>query len=631
MAGLIGQHLGNYRLVRLLGRGGFAEVYLGEHIHLGAQAAIKVLHTHLVSDDVENFRTEARTIVRLVHPHIVRVLDFDVKDGVPFLVMDYAPNGSLREHHPRGTRLALPLVVSYVKQVAEALQYAHDQRLVHRDVKPDNMLLGRRNEVVLSDFGIATIAHRTSSQSVQVMAGTIPYMAPEQIQGKPRLASDQYALGIVVYEWLSGDRPFQGSFTEIASQHVLAPPPPLAEKIATISPEVEQVVLTALAKDPHQRFGSVHAFATALEQANLPKPDELHQSEVIWSGRGGVDLSGSTEQVSEWPLRVHEEGKQTSGQVLQSEEASVAVPAGTATPASSKPDTVSVLDAPSTSPSQPTPLLARLEKLLEVRKDRRTLMDFLLPAPTSPRGRLLYNAVLIVGFSAFFMICTHLYIIFSAPIAGFAPGAWALLDILGVLVTGAMLGKRRSTIAILLYVVAGAVGLPVLPGVSLAPSYSDYTPITFIPGILDFTSRGDLSSRLHDIYLSYLYDAGFLSSPTHILLFVLHFLSYPIAAFVIGLLCERRLDRRFRTSALAIVPGFLIMSITGLYLLRGVGIATPCCQFIAVIFLYNVFISAGWLMPYTWVLLLYLPQVVIPVLLFPFLWRLPFVKRRMAA
>src|SRR5215472_8514161 len=197
-----GQQLGNYRLLRLLGEGGFAEVYLGEHIHLGTQAAIKVLHTQLTSDDVDKFRTEARTIARLIHPHIVRVLDFGVEGKTPFLFMDYAPNGTLRQHHPKGTLLSLDLIVSYVKQVADALQYAHDEKLIHRDVKPENILLGRRNDILLSDFGIALVAQSSRYQSAQEMAGTMAYMAPEQIQGHPRLASDQYSLGIVVYEWL---------------------------------------------------------------------------------------------------------------------------------------------------------------------------------------------------------------------------------------------------------------------------------------------------------------------------------------------------------------------------------------------------------------------------------------------
>src|SRR2546430_2925198 len=220
MADRVGQQLGNYRLIRLLGRGGFAEVYLGQHLRLNMQAAIKVLHTQLADDDVENFHREAETIASLVHAHIVRVLDFDVKDGVPFIIMDYAPNGSLRQRHPKGTRLPLDTVVNYTKQVAEALQYAHEKKLIHRDIKPENMLLGRNNEVLLSDFGIAIITQSSRYQVTQEAAGTITYMAPEQIQGKPRLASDQYALGVVVYEWISGDRPFLGSFTEIASQHI---------------------------------------------------------------------------------------------------------------------------------------------------------------------------------------------------------------------------------------------------------------------------------------------------------------------------------------------------------------------------------------------------------------------------
>ncbi len=270
MTDRVGQKLGNYHLVRLLGEGGFAEVYLGEHIHLGTLAAIKVLHTQLTTDDMETFRKEARTIAQLEHPHIVRVLDFGVEGKTPFLVMSYAANGTLRQRHPKGSHLPLATVVIYVKQLADALQYAHDEKLIHRDIKPENMLIGRRNEVLLSDFGIALLAQSSRYQSTQDVIGTVAYMAPEQIQGKPRPASDQYALGIVVYEWLNGDRPFHGSFTELCAQHMFASPPSLQQKISTISPEVEQVVQTALAKDPRQRFANVQAFATALEQACLP-------------------------------------------------------------------------------------------------------------------------------------------------------------------------------------------------------------------------------------------------------------------------------------------------------------------------------------------------------------------------
>jgi serine/threonine protein kinase len=236
MVNRVGQQLGNYHLIRLLGKGGFAEVYLGEHIRLNTQAAVKVLQTQLAGDEADRFSTEARTIAHLLHPHIVRVLDFDVEDGVPFLVMDYAPNGTLRHRHPKGVPLSLSTIVQYVNQIAEALQYAHDEKLIHRDIKPENMLLGRHNDILLSDFGIALVTQSSRLQSTQEAIGTAAYMAPEQLQGKPRRASDQYALGIVVYEWLCGERPFNGNFTELYSQQMFVPPPPLREKVPTIPP-----------------------------------------------------------------------------------------------------------------------------------------------------------------------------------------------------------------------------------------------------------------------------------------------------------------------------------------------------------------------------------------------------------
>jgi eukaryotic-like serine/threonine-protein kinase len=145
-----------------------------------------------------------------------------VQDGIPFLVMDYAPNGSLRQRYPKGSLVPLPVIVSSVKQVAEGT------------------------------------------------SGTLAYMAPEQIEGHPRPASDQYALGVVVYEWLGGERPFDGSVSELIAQQLSMPPPPLRERVPAIPAEVEQVLLRTLAKDPKARFASVQDFATALEQASPP-------------------------------------------------------------------------------------------------------------------------------------------------------------------------------------------------------------------------------------------------------------------------------------------------------------------------------------------------------------------------
>ncbi len=264
----VGQQVGNYRLEQVLGSGGFAEVYLGRHVYLNSPAAIKLLHTNLAQGDIEGFRSEAITLVRLIHPHVVRILDFGLEDNTPFLVMDYASNGTLRQHHRRKEQVPLALVVDYVKQVAGALQYAHDQKIIHRDIKPENMLLGRQHEILLSDFGIAVIAQTSHAGLMYDTPGTITYMAPEQLQGHPRKASDQYSLGIVAYEWLTGSPPFTGSFTEVAAGHIFSATPSLRDKAPTISSEVEQVILTALAKDPNQRFGSVLAFASALEHAS---------------------------------------------------------------------------------------------------------------------------------------------------------------------------------------------------------------------------------------------------------------------------------------------------------------------------------------------------------------------------
>ncbi|MBA2680985.1 MAG: protein kinase, partial [Ktedonobacteraceae bacterium] len=264
----VGKQLGHYRLLRSIGKGGFADVYLGEHVHLTTRAAVKLLHTRLSRDDVENFRREAQMIARLVHPNIVRVFDFGVENNVPYLVMDYAPDGTLRQRHARGAQLSPSTVVTYVLQIADALQYAHDQRLIHRDVKPENMLIGGRQEVLLSDFGIALVSQTSNFQHTQNIAGTAAYMAPEQIQAHPRPASDQYSLAVVVYEWLCGQRPFQGSFSELAVKHIITPPPALRAHVPDLSPAFEEVVMIALQKDPQRRFPTVRAFAQALQQAS---------------------------------------------------------------------------------------------------------------------------------------------------------------------------------------------------------------------------------------------------------------------------------------------------------------------------------------------------------------------------
>src|SRR6266516_1229162 len=267
MADLTGRQLGNYHLVRHLGRGAFAEVYLGEHLYLKSEAALKVLRTSPRDEEMERFLKEAQTLVGLRHPNIVRVLEVGVEGDIPFLVIDYAPGGTARSRYPLGSRLPLTTTVAYVKQIAAALQYAHNRGIIHRDVKPENILLDLDQHILLSDFGLALFAPSPELLSLQEGAGTAPYMPPEQLRGKPTFASDQYSLGIVTYEWLCGKRPFQGNYWALINQHVHVAPAPLRQIYPELPAAVETVVLRALAKDPQQRFASVQGYAFALERA----------------------------------------------------------------------------------------------------------------------------------------------------------------------------------------------------------------------------------------------------------------------------------------------------------------------------------------------------------------------------
>ena len=287
MENLIESQVGKYRLIKLLGQGSFAQVYLGEHLDLKTLVAIKMLISPFDANNGDTILKEAQTIARLSHPHIIRVLDFDIYNSFPYLVMDYYPNGNLRQRYPKGSILPPDLVVSYAKQIAQALQYAHDNSIIHRDIKPENLLLSLQNEVVLTDFGIAmTQSVRQTSEEV---AGTAVYMAPEQFQGKAHRATDQYALGAIMYEYLAGRPPFKGSFAELAGQHMMIAPPPLRTYRPRVPANVEEVILKALRKDPQERFATVLEFAHALQQAyqssvmpSLP-PDDVIQEKYVYT------------------------------------------------------------------------------------------------------------------------------------------------------------------------------------------------------------------------------------------------------------------------------------------------------------------------------------------------------------
>lgn len=262
------QRVGNYRLMRLLGAGIWAEVYLGEHIRLRTQVAIKVLRAQLHDGGLERlFLQEVKASMQLIHPHIVRVLEFGMEGRTPYFVMDYALNGSLRQRHASTSRVSMGTVISYVWQLAEALQYAHSEKVVHRDVKPENMLVGRYGEILLSDFGLSIALPGAHLQGRPDLASALAYMAPEQLYAPPSAASDQYSLALAVYEWLMGRRPLASASGSLDLRSGGIPFPVVQGSGLPL--EVERVLKQALARKPQERFPSVQSFAQALELAGV--------------------------------------------------------------------------------------------------------------------------------------------------------------------------------------------------------------------------------------------------------------------------------------------------------------------------------------------------------------------------
>jgi len=276
MSDLVGQQLGTFRQLRLLGQGSFATVYLSEQPGSSMPVAIKVFHKPLTPEEGSLLRQDEAVLTHLSHPHLVRIFASGVDGATAFLVMAYVSGGSLRERHPPGSQVALGTIGAYVQQLASALQYLHDAQLVHSNLKPENILVETDDQVLLSDFTTPLMAQRLRTQGGPESTRSSTYLAPEAIQGRMQSASDQYALAILVYEWLTGAPPFSGSLDELSAQHLFATPSSLPEHLPSVPAAVEQVVLTALSKDPRHRFASVQDFATAfLSAAQLPLDESL--------------------------------------------------------------------------------------------------------------------------------------------------------------------------------------------------------------------------------------------------------------------------------------------------------------------------------------------------------------------
>lgn len=274
MDGLIGQTIGPYKITEKIGEGGMAVVYKGYQQSLNRYVAIKVLRAELAQDQqfIERFRREALAVADLSHPNILHVYDAGTALGVYYIVMAYVDGGSLKDLIGQGP-LEVEYAVSIAAQLAEALDHAHRHGLVHRDVKPNNVLMTRDGRPLLTDFGIAKALHESQGLTrTGTSIGTPEYMAPEQIQGqKVDGRTDIYALGIVLYEMLTGWAPFS-STTPVAAlyKQVNEPPPPLRQANINVPDWLDGVVLKALAKRPQDRYQEGKEFAEALRQRRAP-------------------------------------------------------------------------------------------------------------------------------------------------------------------------------------------------------------------------------------------------------------------------------------------------------------------------------------------------------------------------
>ena len=272
MPNLIGQSLGRYHILEQLGEGGMATVYKAYDTRLERDVAVKIIRTDqfapaMLERILKRFEREAKALARLTHPNIVSVIDYGEHDGAPYLVMPYLPGGTLKQ------RLGKPMpwqeAVRILLPIAQALEYAHEENIVHRDIKPSNILLTQKGQPMLSDFGIAKILESGETATLTgtgVGVGTPEYMAPEQWTGQAGPQSDLYSLGVVLYELVTGRKPYTADTpAAILLKQATEPLPRPGQFVRSLPDTVEKALLKALAKKPEDRFPEMAALAIALE------------------------------------------------------------------------------------------------------------------------------------------------------------------------------------------------------------------------------------------------------------------------------------------------------------------------------------------------------------------------------
>lgn len=273
---LIGRNIGKYEIQALVGRGGMASVYLGYEPTIDRKVAIKVLPPHPAMEPgfPERFQLEARTVARLQHPHILQLFDYGSQDDILYFVTPYIEGGSLERVMQKGA-MEPTLVEKILREVSAALDYAHRQDVVHRDIKPGNILIDKEGHAMLADFGIAKITSSAGNLTGTAVIGTPAYMAPEQAQGIPEARSDIYALGVVVYEMLTGVQPYRAENPmQVMLKHVQASIPSILTDNPNLPAAIEPVMMRVMAKEPDDRYWTASEFAEDFSRA-LHRGDSL--------------------------------------------------------------------------------------------------------------------------------------------------------------------------------------------------------------------------------------------------------------------------------------------------------------------------------------------------------------------
>ena len=287
MIDLVGQNLGQYEILNEIAKGGMSTVYRARQTSMNRDVAIKILPTAFMHDTtfLDRFYREVDIIARLQHPHILPVYDFGQFQEMPYIVMAYMSGGTLTDKVKRQGPLTLPEVSRVIKEIADALDYAHSKGIIHRDFKPSNVLLDEQDNTYLGDFGLAKLRESSTQITGTAILGTPTYMPPEQAGSSDLTpAADIYALGVTVFQLLTGRVPYEGNTTGVLIAHATQPIPDIRAIRATLTDETQEVIYTAMAKAPTDRYATpgdlAKALKTALEGSSEPRTKAIEEPQT---------------------------------------------------------------------------------------------------------------------------------------------------------------------------------------------------------------------------------------------------------------------------------------------------------------------------------------------------------------